>query len=200
MGDIYRASMLTEVNGVQTVNVMHWQEQTVGTNPNREEEVKNLLTVSAGSGDFANTWQTIMSDAAIISCVKVQKVFPLPESTAKHFFVNVPGTAGSTPAPSNLALVIRQYSSVATKRGRGRSFFAGLDEVVLDGGNYITALVSILTVFTEQYYLGFTTGDGSVYTASIYSKQDDVYRDCVMAHYDPIPRNQRDRKGKLCGT
>lgn len=200
MGDVYRASILASVNGVGCVNVMHWEEVSVGSNPNRLESLRDWLSDPTPGTNFAFWWQQCVANDTTLSCMKLQKVDPAPEGTMRHYFVSHSGAAGASPAPSNLCLVIRLYSDTATKRGRGRHFFAGLAKESLIGGNYTGVMTTPLGELANMFSGLGTAADGSVYRGSVYSPTDDVYRDCRIAHWDPIPRNHRSRNAVLCGV
>lgn len=196
---IFRCSLQIEVNSVQTANVVHFEELAVGSDPDRENAVNNYLT-GTGGNQFSDAWKAAFSVEASITCVKVQERSPTL-GTARVFFQELVGLKSGDCSPSQLCAVVRLYSALGTKRGRGRHFFAGIPESGIDGGNYEpsylnTDLAAFLTAFDGT---GFSE-DGSQYQANVFSKLDAIYRNAIQWIVDPIPRNQRDRTTKLCGS
>jgi hypothetical protein len=201
MGDIYRAAVLTQVNNVGTVNVMHFEEVSTGTNPDREAELRDFIDPTAAPpGGYGYVWKYVASQDAEIVCMKLQKVSPAPEGTLRHYFVSGPGEVASGAAAANLNYVIRLYSDTASKRGRGRHFFSGIPLSFLDGGQYAAAAINPLTNFAALFGDGAESNDGTTWRGVIHSPTDDDYKDCRIAHFDPVPRNHRSRNAVLCGA
>lgn len=200
MGDIYRATIAVEVNQVATANVMYWDEVTTGSSPDKEKNLNELLTDKTIVGSFADEWAAAFCVEATISCVKIQKVAPAPVGTLKIFFDQLVGEVTGDAVPSNMAAVIRTYTEVATKRGRGRHFFAGMAESgVIDGGMSVVQFDS-LQALADVMRDGITDAVRGNWELSHFSKMDDVYRPVVQTLPDSIPRMQRDRTTNLCSA
>lgn len=196
----YKAFMQVEVNGVLTANVMHFTEGTPGSNPDREAELNEYLTAGTPGAFFGAVWKNAVSDEAKITCTKIQKVFPLPVGTQRVFFQELQGTIVDDASPAQLCAVIRNYSALGSRRGRGRHFFAGIPDSSLDGGNYTAAGLALWEQVVAAFYPGAASPDGTDWLADVYSAMDDVYRPSVNAQIDPIPRNRIERTSKLCGS
>ena len=195
---IYKATLVSEVNSVATANVMFFNQAVAPASLSPEEGLANwLLAPEIGNG-FAEAWAFTMSNEAMLTCCKVQKVDPLPVGTQRLFFASLAGDNSEDALPSNLAAVISHQTATGGKRGRGRNYFAGVGETFASKGRLTAAGHAALDSIAARLQTANGNAANGEWHLVVYSKADLTYRDAILCYADPVLRNQRDRTTKLC--
>jgi len=128
VGDVYEVSVDYSVLGEHCVNVFKFRESVEET----DDIPARNLALAFQAAAIAD-WAALLSEQVQFNCIYVRRISPTP-SVAYTVLLTDPGEVVSEAIPTTSAVLITWYSTVASKRGRGRNYFAGLPENAQAGG------------------------------------------------------------------
>jgi len=129
LNDVLQATVEMRVAGEYCANVLHYREAVGST-----DDVPAKSLAEAIVATIIPDWAALISEQVIFACCYVRRIRPTPGITYTAL-LTTPGEVVSEAIPSSSALVVSLASEVATKRGRGRIYFAGLPESSQAGGS-----------------------------------------------------------------
>lgn len=185
-------SVVVEVDGAQTANVLHFQQTTIGT-PTLEQSYSDLDSLWDSVADSA--WSTRTSEEARLSCIKIQKIRPL-RPPAQIFSRNRLGAVTGVAMPSINSCVHSWYTALTTRRGRGRKFWSGLPKGHVQDNNIAVAGFATERDFALVFlnpWVGTET-----YDPGIFSYTGEVFNAAQGILVRPVIKNIRNRKPDLC--
>jgi len=128
VGDVYEVAVDMTVKGEHCVNVFKFRETVEETDTIPAENLALGYQAAIIAG-----WAALLSNEVQFNCIYVRRISPAP-GVAFTVLLTDPGEEVSEAIPTTSALLITWYSETATKRGRGRNYFAGLPETSQAGG------------------------------------------------------------------
>lgn len=120
-GDIWKLDVVTQQQGVNGVNVFFWEQIGDTNNPNGDTQ----SVFDAFVDDVIDPWVAWLSDRVTFLGIRIQKWVPKAILPTIIPFSAITGTIDADPIQSTKAALMATYTTEATARGRGRSFFHG---------------------------------------------------------------------------
>lgn len=135
LNDVMEAVVSARVKGEYVQNVFHLKETTASTDP-----IPAKALAEAIQAVWLPDWAALVSTDVEFACCYVRRIKPAPGVAYTLLLTNV-GAVASDAVPTGSALIVTWYSGLASKRGRGRTYFAGLPEEAQDAGLLAAAVV-----------------------------------------------------------
>lgn len=128
VGDVYEVVVCGDVKGEHVQNVFRLKETVEETDDVPAENLALGIQTA-----WIPDWKALLSEDFAFNCIYVRRIAPAPGIAFTVLLTDV-GEVVSDAIPSTSALLISWYTNLATKRGRGRNYFAGLPENAQEGG------------------------------------------------------------------
>lgn len=144
-GDLYVVDFWQTVHGNPVLSSLAY-EQTVN------ESVPANVNISIANGFAAavgDAWAAVLSEDWAGSIIQVRRVLPgpiNPYSIVLGGAESIVGAIASEALPSNAPLVVSKYTSVVSRRGRGRWYQSGIPESIQDCGQIVAASMAGLQI------------------------------------------------------
>ncbi len=149
LNDIIEVVVRCQLNDQAGINVRHF----------RASAVVGLVTYDQIAQGVATTlepnYTDLMCDPSLFIRCSARRVKPLPHTPfTDSADLDVNGTAGADPAPSQCTGIISFYSDVAGRKGRGRAYipFPSTSSVDADGkpvAGYLTNILALANVMSS---------------------------------------------------
>lgn len=137
-GDVYVVDFWQSVKGNPVLNSLAYLQTTNETDP----LATNVSIINGFLAAVADLWATVLSEDWKGDLVQLRCLTPgpiNPYSTVLAGGEAVVGAVTEEAIPSNSPLVVSKYTTLASKRGRGRWYQSGIPEGSQDGGQITTA-------------------------------------------------------------
>jgi hypothetical protein len=157
-GDIYRLTAFWQLAGQVCQNVLHFGDDGTGGSE------ANLI--SSFDNYFTNSLRTVLSNELTALKIRVAQIYPLQKDPVEANFTSTGGTIGAEALPGTVALVWTLRTGTASRRRRGRVYWAGVTETYhLQGKLTVAGEASWQAVKNtfDGLYLGLTGGTSSWY-------------------------------------
>lgn len=143
INDVYRAAIASQVNGVNCLNVFHFIQIDADGAEVPPDSLKAALETI-----LLPVWVPMISPQVSIDSVIIRKILPSGSQPFAYSLASGTGThAGTQAMPANLAVVNTHYTTVLSKRGRGRVYYAGIPQTMVDASVPKAAWVSLFGTF-----------------------------------------------------
>lgn len=140
--DIYRASINTSVNGVNCLNVFHFNQNDADGAETPADSLKAAIETI-----LLPTWVPLLSNDAVVDSVIVRRIWPTGDQPYVYALAGGTGTVAQEAEPANLAIVLSHYTSNHSRKGRGRTYIAGIPQTMIQGAIPTSALVTLFNTF-----------------------------------------------------
>lgn len=166
VNDVYQVTTSYRVRGEFCEQVMAYRESVACT-----DDVPAQSLATAFVAAILPDWAALVSSQLEFACVYARRIRPTP-GIAFTLLDTTIGTVASEAIPSSSALVMSLLTAVASKRGRGRSYFGGLPETSQAGGSLestvLTGWNALGTLMLDPVIGG--GGDTGEWLLGVYSK------------------------------
>jgi len=173
VGDIYEVVVQQNVKGEFVNNSFHVQETDACTDMLPAETL--ALAVQDA---WIDDWAALLSEETVFAGIYARRVRPAPGPTFTVLDTS-PGDVADEAIPSCSALLVSWVTNLASKSGRGRTYFAGLPESAQNGGSLAAASVAGWEAFAtllKQTFPAIGAGTGEwalcVYSRKLLSAED----------------------------
>lgn len=129
VNDVYQVAVDYKVRGEYCAQVFSYRESVAST-----DDVPAQSLAEAFALAIIPEWEALVSNQVEFACIYCRRIRPTPGITYTHLLTGV-GDVVSEAVPSSSALVLSLLTSLATRRGRGRTYFGGLPETSQAGGS-----------------------------------------------------------------
>jgi len=183
VNDVYRVNVLQNVGSEVTMNVLHFREEVAETvlllpaeGPARAAHAIYTALAAFQSED----WQVVQIESR-----RIHPTAGIPYTWVLGAADQIVGAEVSEIIPSASALVISLYSSIATKRGRGRLYIAGLPETAQNEGQLTNSAHTDYDTWADTWLVEASTpvppatGEYRVYVKSSFQLVGDVDWDVI---------------------
>lgn len=187
---IFRATVAVTwgSGGGPGANVWHFRTETPGSGEQRQACVDVLSSFYDGIGHDSDGGGLIFQDGMTFSMTEVVDVDT--DEAYPVAFTTTTISGGSDPLPNATQIVLGWQTSIAARRGRGRTFLGPLGTAVLDSNGQVKA--SQRTKILSHANTLVTASEGITAAAlGIYGRQ---------AAHSPSPKVLRDITGVKMGT
>jgi len=173
--DVYEVVVDMTVLGEHCVNVFKFRETVAETDTIPAEN----LALGFQAALIAD-WAALLSEDVQFNCIYVRRISPGP-GVAFTVLETTPGEVVSQAIPSASGLVVTWYSATASKRGRGRNYFAGLPENAQQAGKLEADVIAAWTAFLATLMGTIAAGGGGAgsWQLCVWSDVDSIGRDVV---------------------
>lgn len=194
VGDVYELLVDYSVLGEHCVNAFKFRETVEET----DDLPARNLALSFQTAVIAD-WAALLSNQAQFNCIYCRRISPTP-GVAFTVLLSDPGEEVSEAIPTTSAVLMTWYSAVASKRGRGRNYFAGLPEIAQAGGKLEADVLAAwedlaATIMATMPVAGGGTGNWALCVWSeVLSAANDVIASVVRTNLATM-RTRRQRPG-----
>jgi len=158
IGDKYRASIVTNVAGIDCVNVLHFEQMA----PDGAEVPADSLKAALET-ILLPVWVPMLAPSVAIASVIIKKILPAPDQPFSYTFAGGTGTnAGGNTMPPNIAVVLSIYTNDNTRKGRGRNYISGIDEAEVLETSPKASLVTLFSTFITTLLGGIVDGGSAI--------------------------------------
>jgi len=188
VGDIIRVSIEGLMQGVTTINTLHWRVNTVGTG-----QAESVLAAELDTRIGAELVPLWVDEFTYVRTV-AQKIYPAP--TGRAFFDATstdPGGNSTTPLPQEVAYTITHRTAFAGPKYRGRNFVSGLGINDNDGGNLDATRLNLWQAAWE-IVLDVVSDSGYVFYHVLWHRSDNTYDLVTDSAVRSVLRVQRRRQ------
>jgi len=161
-GDLFRVTINTSAPGSELQNVIYYSVVSDdGAEPNIEAIAGEVLVV------IVPPMQVLVSDQALIECMDIQKVFPVPEQALQEFNIDGQGQATGEMLPATVSYLIQKINFAATGKGKkGRFYLGAISEAGQDRGRVINPTFVELGVLATRLAENLASPGGGDYQAA----------------------------------
>lgn len=175
LNDVYEVTLAYSLKGEKCANVFHVREVT---DPGSDNEIHIADQVKVDIWD--NAIKLAVSQDITLQQIRVRKIHPALGGPV-ILVVDAAGQVAADVLPSQSCVVIRLYSDLAEKKGRGRMFIPGIPKPYVQDGilleTYRGAYNTIASALIAQF-----TNSGGDWEPCIFSHVDDTPRDIVLGN------------------
>lgn len=122
LGDIFRLGVGVNQDGEKCSQVLHYEQGGPDGALPPEQALFNAWT-----GTMLPLWRAVMSVNAAVETITIQKL-PTAGSGSLIFLVDEEGDVTGDAVPPNATVLLSLYTSLVSRRGRGRTHFSGYPE------------------------------------------------------------------------
>lgn len=175
VGDVYEVQVQYQVGSMQTMNVLHFEQETAGTpvGPVSKLLVEGLHPVLANF--YTSAVFSLESKIISLRAIRIKPTPSVPTllvlgTTA---FPVIPGGSSEQFVPPQVALLISLYTLGSDKTDRGRVYFPGVANDEQQDGQLVEAAIADLEVGCQQLFIDSitTAGGGPTFAAAVYSRK-----------------------------
>lgn len=158
VADVYRASINTKVNGVNCLNVLHFFQVDADAGEVPADSLKAALETI-----ILPLWVPMLSNDAEITSVILRRILPTPDQPFSYIFAGGTGTVAQEAEPPNLAVINTHYTTTVSRRGRGRTYFAGVAQTLITNAAVKAALVALFATFETALRTDFKDAASNIH-------------------------------------
>lgn len=158
VNDLYRASINTIVNGVNTLNVMHFKQQDADGAEVPADSLKAALETV-----ILPLWVPMLSNDTVIASVVVRRILPTGAQPFVYALAGGTGTVAQEAEPANVAVVGSIYTTEVSKKGRGRNYYAGIAQTMVQGAIPTAAFVALFNTFKNALISAFIDAGSAIH-------------------------------------
>jgi len=175
VNDVYQLSADYKVRGEYCTQVFHYRESVECT-----DDVPAQSLAEAFAAVIIPEWAALVSSQLEFACLYCRRIRPTSGIAYTHL-ITTPGGVASEAIPSSSALVMSVLTNLATRRGRGRSYFGGLPETSQAGGSLESTVLAdwqALGTLLLDPVLG-SGGDTGEWVWGVYSRSAVAIQDAL---------------------
>jgi len=153
VGDIYQSQVYYNIGSEISMNVTHWKEKVVCTDPIPAQSV-GLMVHNIWHTHYINTLFSVDSHVTLITTRRIKPTAGVP-SILVVGGVLAPAIAGlgvGDPLPSTSALLLSLYTNLFDANGRGRLYIPGAASGVQNDGQLIAAALLDFEAWQAEFY------------------------------------------------
>jgi len=203
VADIVEVSLVTVMDGVAAVNVMHFEVLDTGSAATDTDLVNELLLENLRDVFLETIWDAAVVNSITATCAKAQKIFPVREAAFLRS-LSVNGTIVDDHLPVSCVCMTshRSFKSDPNKRGAtARNYWSGLAETFTGNGRLTTEgallFLAVANYFTPVLAAGTAQFRRVVYAGTLQAPDPQTF-DVAVSFADPIIRKLRGRTARVC--
>lgn len=177
VGDVYEVVVGSRILGEYCENVFRFRE-TVGETDTIPAQNLALGFQTAIIPD----WAALVSDQMEFACIYARRISPTP-GIAFTVLETTVGTQVGEALPTTSAILLSWLTALATKRGRGRTYFSGAPEDSQAGGKLEAGVLAAWQAFGDTLITAIPAGGGGTgeWELAVWSEVDSLARDVIAA-------------------
>lgn len=196
LNDIYKMSIVQEMNGVAMSNSFYYKEDVSPTTPDE------LGVYEAWKADISAEWLKTAATTLAITCQIVKRVFPT-DGPAFTGFDQATGSGGIDPLPTNLMVTLTAYAIAdppQIRPIRNSVFKPGLTDADVVDGELTIAAATLINALRNLMNQRITSPDGGEYIPMLRNTvlTVPVYTEIFQWQWRNIVRVVRRRTTNLC--
>lgn len=180
LNDVYQVVIDINVENQRTTQTLYFLETTGSTDP---VPAKSLVNAIADS--ILPLWIALMSSQGVITSIYARRIFPTPAVPGQKLVPTADGQGDRSAncCPPQAATVVTLYTTVATRRGRGRLFIGALAEEDQDTGQLTTTHIGRVEDLLDALMTGVPAAGAETgeWELAVWSELDAAARDVI--HY-----------------
>ncbi len=197
VGDVIHIDQIIRVDGVNCVFGANYQLEDAGTTINDLDLMTSLLTDNWTPTLMDGAWQLANSDQITATCVRAQKILPLPEGDF-IFVQNISGLVIGDNLPAHAAAMVVKTSKSNGPGSSGRSFLPGPPEVHFPGGRLDVAGAVLWDAVASFFNDILTLGAFGTRWAPQHVRGDNTFTDVFRTWVSPNIRTIKSRQAVEC--
>lgn len=191
VGDIYQADVIQQMQGVTMVNVFHF-EQTAESNLAGGAE---QALATAIRDDLLPGWKSWTSEQLDFIASRIIRIQPPDVFPTVFPFTDESGEILGDPLQTTKAALATWYTDRNDGRGRGRSYFPGVPESVVRGGNWVNIFHGNFRNFVDVFRTPIQpTGDPGAFQHGVWSRVQLQFNRTVWGEARARVAQQRSRQ------